>query len=340
MVIGAGPSGCTAAMTLSEMGIDDVIVLERLSPKAHGRYHSICGEAVSDKMFQMIGYRPKCIITRVSSISIDFPGKASISIPVEGSIVDRNAMIADLRSHSSARFIRGTVTSIDREGDAYIVHTADETYKCRHLIGADGAHSVVRRDVFESTPEEIVPIINHIVPGNATEGVLRFIVSTRYKGGYKWEFPSAPGTMSVGFPKGTDHIPDPISKGARNMPIGRLPSITTRNCCLIGDAASLGNPMCFGGIGVGMLSARKAVQAMVKGDLEKYQHWVDHDRMFSRHFMEAHRMFMEWDDEDIADAMVPFRSGYSVLRGAMAIARRPKWRHIYVSCWMGFSKGW
>lgn len=342
IIIGSGPSGCTAAMTLHELGIKDVVVLERLSEEPHRRYHSICGEAVSDRMFGLIGYRPPSEIVRIDSIAVDFSDSASIRIPVKGSIIDRNEMLADLRSKSSARFIKGTVTEVEVDGSGrYLVHTSDETYRCRYLIGADGACSTVRRDIFGSKPSEMVPIVNNVVPGEAEKSVLRFIVAARYKGGYRWEFPSNPGTMSVGFIKGTDSVDEPISTGARMMSIGKLPSITKGNtCCLIGDAACLGNPLCFGGIGVGMLSARKAVECMVKGDLSPYQNWVNKDRMFDEHFMKAHRTFLEWSDDDIVDAMRPFRKGYSMMRGFLACLRRPSMANVYVSCWVGFSKGW
>ena len=340
LIIGAGPAGCTAAMTLKELGVDDVVVIDRLSPEAHARYHSICGEAVSDRMFDRIGYHPDCILKRVSSISIDFPGNASISIPVDGSIVDRNAMMTDLRSRSNAEFVRTTVLSVRREGDGFIVETNSGQYRCRYLVGADGACSVVRRDIFGYKPEKVIPIINNIVPGDGGD-VLRFIVSSKYSGGYKWEFPSSEGLMSVGYPKGTDYIVDPVSTGARNMPIGKPPSVVKDNCCIIGDAACLANPLCFGGIGTAMLSARKAIRAMNRGTPQEYDRWVRKDRMFSDRFMRAHRTFVEWDDEDIADAMEPFRGKqYSVFRGLISILRRPRWGNVYLCCWAGFSKGW
>lgn len=339
LIVGSGPSGSMAAKVLSDHGEKDIAVIERLSPEPFRRYHSICGEAVSDRILSKVGFFPDEILKEVSSISIGFPGGTDISIPVKGYIVDRNSMLSQLRDGIDAESIHSTVTSVSKDGDSFIVTTGDGDIRCRHLVGADGAHSVVRRDIFGSKPGEMVPIVNNIVPGDGKD-VLRFIVGERYRGGYRWEFPSSEGTMSVGYPKGTDSVDDPISVGARSMPIGKLPSVIEGGCCLIGDAASLANPLCFGGIGAALLSARKATESMLSGKSERYQHWIDHDRMFDRHFMKAHKTFSAWTDTEIAKAMEPFAEGYSLSRGFLAMLKHPSWANIYMSCWLGFAHGW
>lgn len=339
LVIGSGPSGSMAAKVLSDRGEKDIIVVERLSPGPYSRYHSICGEAVSEKILSKVGFRPDKVLRKVSSISIGFPGGVDVNIPVKGYIIDRNAMLAQLREGTDAERIHSTVSSVRRDGDKFIATIGEEDVRCRYLIGADGAHSVVRRDVFGSKPEEMVPIVNNIVPGDGGD-TLRFIVGGQYKGGYRWEFPSVEGTMSVGYPKGMDSVGDVISTGARSMPIGKLPSVVEGNCCLVGDAASIANPLCFGGIGVALLSGRKAVECMISGRPDRYRHWIDHDRMFDRHFMEAHRTFTSWGDEEIEEAMKPFAGGYSIPRGLYAMIRHLSWANIYMSCWLGFAHGW
>lgn len=339
LIVGSGPSGSMAAKVLSDHGEKDITVLERLSPGPYGRYHSICGEAVSERMLSKVGFRPDRVLREVSSISIGFPGGIDVDIPVKGYIVDRNSMLAQLREGVDADRIHSTVVSVRRDGDGFIASTGEGDVRCRHLIGADGAHSVVRRDVFGSKPEEMVPIVNNIVPGDGGD-VLRFIVGGRYKGGYRWEFPSAEGTMSVGYPKGTDSVDDALSVGARSMPIGRLPSVADGGCCLVGDAASIANPLCFGGIGAALMSGRKAAECMIAGRSDRYQRWIDRDRMFDGHFMEAHRTFSSWGDEEIGEAMRPFAKGYSIPRGLHAMLRHPSWANIYMSCWLGFAYGW
>ena len=56
--------------------------------------------------------------------------------------------------------------------------------------------------------------------------------------------------------------------------------------------------------------------------------------------MEAAVTFRTWGEEEYADAVKPFRKGYSVWRGVYAVLRRPKWANIYISIWQTFRKCW
>jgi flavin-dependent dehydrogenase len=102
----------------------------------------------------------------------------------------------------------------------------------------------------------------------------------------------------------------------------------------------LANPLCYGGIGAALLSGRKAAEGIARGDLSGYAAWVRKDRMFDPHFMDALETFKGWDEKDYADAVKPFRKGYSLIRGAYAMLRRPRWANVYMSIWMAFRKGW
>ncbi len=340
LVVGSGPAGASAALRLSRLGEDDVIVLERLSEAQHRRYHSICGEAVSDRAMRLAGVSTSHVLRRVSSIEISMRGSPPARVKVRGSIVDRSAMLEEMLGASSARRVKGAARSVRRlpEG-GFEVETSSGAIVCDVLIGADGAHSVVRRDVFGTRPERLDPIVNTVVPGKP-DGVLRFFVGDGVPGGYRWEFPSGEGSMSVGFPKGLGSVPEGAEHGARNIPTGRVPKAWEDGCLLAGDAAGLANPFCYGGIGAALLSGRKAAEAAVSGDYKGYGGWVDRDVMFSRRFMEAHRQFEQWTEEDIEDAAKPLAGNANIFKGLVAMARRPKFAKVYLACWMGFRVGW
>ena len=70
LIVGGGLSGSSAANHLERLGVKGVVVLERLSEGPHRRYHSICGEAVSDRMLRLSGFQPSRIVRRVESIEI------------------------------------------------------------------------------------------------------------------------------------------------------------------------------------------------------------------------------------------------------------------------------
>lgn len=339
IVLGSGPAGSSAAYHLSRCGLKDILVIERLSDERFSNYHSICGEAVSDRSMKAAGLECDAV-RRIDAIEISFSGDIRARIPVKGSIIDRPSFLNGLISESGAERIHVTARKVTFSDGMYRVDLGDRIVSAPMLIGADGAHSVVRRDLFGTRPEEMVPIENCLLPGES-DGVLRFTVSERMKGAYEWRFPSHDGMVSVGSVCGWDRPEGVVSKGARHIPIGKVPEVSDGiGCCLVGDAAGLPNPLCSGGIGAALISGRKAAEALSSGMPDLYSDFIRKDRMFDPRFMEVHRTFEGWTDAEIADAMSPFRNGYSVPRGLYAMIRRPSMARVYFGCWMGFRIGW
>lgn len=339
LVIGSGPAGASVAYHLTRLGKEDVIVLERLSEKQHRRYHSICGEAVSDRAMGRAGISTDRILRRVDSIEISLGDSSPARVKVKGSIVERWAMIEDILASSKARRVRGNARHVRRlpEG-GFEVEATTCRIRCRTLVGADGAYSVVRKDLFGTRPECMDPIVNTVVPGEPGDA-LRFFVG-EVPGAYTWNFPSSEGMRSVGFPKGFEEIGKDVVHGARCIPSGRIPKVCGEGCLLVGDAAGLANPLCYGGIGAALLSGRKAAEAVVSGDLQGYGRWIDKDRMFDRRFMEMHREFTGWSTDEIEDALSLLSGNVNIFKGLVAMLRRPKYSRMYLAVWLGFRVGW
>lgn len=336
VIVGAGPAGVSAATHLRGFQ-GRVLILERLSDAAFPRYHSICGEAVSDRMFGKAGIEPGAVVARVDRITITYPGGVTVAVPVKGSVVDRPEMLMRLRSSCGAETVRATVRSVREEDGGYVLDTTAGEVRCRHLIGADGAHSVVRRDLFGSVPE-MIPVVNNIVAGEGRD--LAFAVGEDFDGLYRWRFPSKPGTVSVGSPKGAPRPEGTIVTGARDLPFGGVPQVVKGGAYLVGDAAAMANALCYGGIGLAMLSGRKAAESIRSGRPSSYGRWYRRCIYTNPHFMEAHRQFRTWTDEDIVRAMEPFRGGYSIPRGLKGIIRHPAYANVYFATWMAFKVGW
>ena len=141
-------------------------------------------------------------------------------------------------------------------------------------------------------------------------------------------------------PKGEAEPEGTISSGARHIPFGGVPEAVSGNAMIVGDASGLANALCYGGIGAAMLSGRKAAEAVMSGRPGTYGRWYSRSIYTNPHFMKAHRQFSDWNDEDISTAMRPFRRGYSVGRGFMAILRHPKFANVYFATWIAFKVGW
>lgn len=338
LIIGSGPAGASAARALRGSGMD-TIVLERLSDARFSGYHSICGEAVSRRMLTLNDIPRGCVVRDIDRIYIESPDGGRVTVPADGSIVDRRAMIMTLLGSSDAEIVRGTATGISRDGDGYVAETTAGTIRCRYLIGADGAHSVVRRDLFGTSPAGMVPMVNTIRKGTS-EDALTFCVAEKYGGYYSWRFPSSDGTVSVGFPKGTGDREEDISHGARHLPFGGVPDAVDGNALLVGDAAGLANALCYGGIGAAMLSGRKAAEAVMRGRPGSYGRWYRHCIYRDPRFLEARKAFEGWSDDEICDAMTPLKGKGTIAHGVAAMIRRPSLSGMYFSIWMGFRHGW
>lgn len=339
LIVGSGLAGSSAAYHLRRLGVEGVVVVERMSGDSYGRYHRTCGEAVSDRLFALSGAPEGCRVRRIGRIRITC-GDVDMDIPVKGHIIDRERLLKDLRDGSGAEFVKASLDSVKADPEGITAVCGDTVYHCRYLIGADGAFSRVRRDVFGTVPEVRFAAVNNLVKGNSDSDTICFEVSTRYPGAYRWDFPSKDGLRSVGYAVGRDSVEDPVETGIRYIVSGTDRRVVEGNCCLIGDAAMLANPLCYGGIGAALISGRKAAEGIAGGNLSGYARWIRKDIMFDRHFMDALDTFKGWGEADYIDAVKPFRKGYSLLRGAYAMLRRPRWANVYMSIWMAFGKGW
>ncbi len=338
LIVGAGPAGVSAAYHLSKSE-KDILILDRLSESQHCRYHSACGEAVSRRMLSLAGIQTEHAVCRVDSIEICYEDDMKTCVPADGFIVDRPKMINEILLRSGVSLIRTAVRSVRKTDGGYEAETPGGKIFCEILIGADGAHSVVRRDIFGTRPEKSLPIMNTVIPGSQ-ENVLRFFLTESCPQGYAWRFPSSEGKVSFGFPAGTCEVPENSVHGGRHIPIGRIPSAVSGKCILVGDAAALANPFSYGGIGVAMVSGRKAAELIISGKTESYDRWIERNRMFDRRFMKAREEFFTWDQETIKDAMKPLIGKATLARGFYAILRRPSYRRMYLACWFGFRYGW
>ncbi len=329
----------TAVKRLNELGEEDIIVVERMSGEAFDHYHRTCGEAISEYNAKRCLLDDSFTIRPVNKIIMTF-GDVIIDIPAKGRVIDRVALLNSLRMDSRAVYVNDQVLSVKESDGGYEVECGKETYHCEYLIGADGAFSRVRDNVFGVSPYGKFPIVNNIVEDGNEDTFLHFEIVADGRVGYRWDFPSRRGYRSVGYIKGMEEIDDSVERGVRFGILGKLERVINGNSCIVGDAAILANPLRYGGIAAALLSGRKAAEAISKGNMQDYQRWYEHEIMFNRHFLKARFTISKWGDEEYADAIRPLKGGYSLLRGGYAILRRPKWANVYMSIWIALLRSW
>ena len=339
LIVGGGLAGLSAAMHLKRLGIGDVAVVERMSGDLYGRYHRICGEAVSERFLKLSGADRGCIVRSIDSIKVSC-GSTDIRFQVKGHIIDREALLESTRDECGAIMVNASVTGVEPAEGGFLVHSTAGDIGCRYLIGADGAFSVVRKDIIGTSPEVKLAAANHLVERDSETSELGFKISPVHPGMYSWDFPSKDGRRSIGSTYRTEDPPHSVEKGTRFIVCGSDRTVVEGNCCIVGDAAMLANPISYGGIGAALLSGRKAAEAIAKDDLSSYQRWVRRDVMFDRRFMESFNRIKGWDAKDVEQAVAPFRKGFSYPRALYAMMRHPMLASVYTSIWMGFRRGW
>jgi Dehydrogenases (flavoproteins) len=253
VIVGSGPAGLAAAFFLKGR----TAVIERLDSN-YDRYHSICGEGISEDAFAALRpMEPWAAKNRVSVTKLKWPGGKVLEIGSKGYILDRPKFLKELKSRCDAEFINGNVVDIIQNNDSYEVILNDgRSLKCKYLIGADGCYSVVRRKIFGTEPLRMISV-KHMITETEHDGSMTIELGERYDGTYRWTFPSG-DNVSVGCMTSID----PDLKGAtRTISVGCVDEVVKGNAFLAGDAAGMANPVSFGGLRAAMGS--KSIRKMV-----------------------------------------------------------------------------
>lgn len=164
LIVGAGPAGLAAAVTLAEAGIDHV-VLDQLGEAAntsraavvHARTLEVLDElgvtddllAKGEVMGKFIMYDGPRTLARITFD--DLPTRYPFTLMVPQDVTEAT-LLAKLRSLGGDVHRPFTVTTVDNRADGVAVTATDadgaqHTITADYVIGADGMHSAVREQV-------------------------------------------------------------------------------------------------------------------------------------------------------------------------------------------------
>lgn len=292
VIVGAGPAGAAAALAALRACPDASVLL---LDAAEFPRDKVCGDGVAPQALDVLatlgvdldalvaGTEPITSLDLVSPSGI----RASGTFARPARVIRRKAFderLVRAALAAGAKLARCRVRSILRRDDHVLVA---DTYRARVVIGADGAESVVRRSSGAAPPPAgtvAVALRGYVSadPWPAGRQLLR--MTTADWPAYAWVFPVGDGTANVGYgqlltgtPPSRAHLTQrlgelvPGAVGAQLLG-HRLPLSTGRpvfghdRVLLVGDAASLINPLTGEGIYYAVVSGSLAGAAAMTAD--------------------------------------------------------------------------
>jgi len=290
-VVGAGPAGAAAALRACQLAPDArVLLLDRAEfprdkPCGDGiSAHSVAELGELGALDVLDGYEP------VDNLHVRSPLGVEVAAPLPQAcaVVPRRVFDARLVELAVARGVelrRHRVRTLERRADRVVI---DGGIEARAVVGADGANSVVRRQlgIAANAPEHVAIAVRGYVtdmPGLPPDELL-IVLEEPGSLAYAWAFPLPGGGANVGYGRsavdaradeagGTDQLAarmrrllppagDVADLRAHRLPLASAPVRQPDGRVLLaGDALSYVNPITGEGIHHALRSGRLAAEA-------------------------------------------------------------------------------
>ncbi|HAV40315.1 MAG: geranylgeranyl reductase family protein [Aquificota bacterium] len=280
IVVGGGPAGASTAYHLSKKGLKVLLVEKERLPR-----FKLCAGCLSARALKLLpeGYE-KLLINRIRVGRLGYRGLEEYKLEAGKEIayiVDRrdfDHFLVEKALEAGADLLQASFLGFEKEGQGYRVYTSSGSVLSDFIVGADGANSKTA-DILGFGKRRAFKSLEFFTEGDLKEEVL--IEIGWVSRGYLWVFPHGDG-ISVGIattgkedllkilreysnkkgikfihPKGW-HIPFPEG----DLRLGR------DRVLLVGDSASMTDPLLGEGIYYALWAGRLASEAIVKSPQE------------------------------------------------------------------------
>ena len=214
LIVGAGPAGIAAALTLKRAGIDVTVV-----DKAEFPRDKFCGDGLTTlalRLLDDLGLNPDLVESwaPVHDVLVTAPGGSTVTFPLPrdagafGAVakrIDLDMALVDLARREGVTIHDGhACRGIERNGDHLVVDVEDlGPIGTRFVIAADGMWSPIRKMLGVATPGylgEWHAFRQYFVDvGPAAADNLHVWFEPDLLPGYAWSFPLSGGRANVGF---------------------------------------------------------------------------------------------------------------------------------------------
>lgn len=294
-------------------------MIDKLDEKRYNLYHRICGEAICGKILDEL--KPLRIDGTIEKIQCvrEFFGENKFEDSADGIVVNRIVMLKSIieqfqefgGEYKNSKFLGLE----EKEKNKIIIKTNEGLLQTKYLIGADGAHSSVRKDLSIPNPS-ICTATQYIIATEPEHGVIEFYYDEKYNGAYKWIFANG-DTTKIGIP--TEFLNKEKIEGniqqrqSRSIAFGGIPDIVKGNILLIGEAAGQTNTFTKGGIRPGMNAGKWAAEAIINDNPDEYRRKWFGSKFSSSLSIYAFERFKQMKNEELASHMNPFTKYHGIM---------------------------
>lgn len=349
LVVGSGPAGCSAAFFLKYLDKDNefnVTLIDRLTEENFTKYHRMCGEAISEAIFQDLKpLAPSNVCERIELIKQNWPNGIVTEGSSKGFIIDRGLFLRDIqkRFEQQGGVIQNDCFQNLVCNDEFVkVKTNSGISKYEYVVAADGAMSPIRK-CLKLNGGKIKTLVQYLINEEPkAHNAIEFFYDEKYGGDYKWIFPNGNFTK-IGYPRiGLEDFEKSavIEKQVRTVGYGHMEHYVNNRVLFVGDAAFQCNPLTNGGIGSGMVAGKTAANSIVEGNPKSYDMIWKRMIYSSQVFLDAYQSFSQLNNQGMQDLIEPLNSNSPVLTPLKVLLFHRKHLKIYKAFGLSQKVGW